>query len=219
MGLEVQAFRVAASDEQLVDLRERLQRTRWPEHETVEDWSQGIPLDYVKDVCAYWATSYDWRAAERRLNEIPQFVAAVDGLDVHFLHVRSPHPNAMPLVMTHGWPGSIVEFLKVIGPLTDPVTHGGEPADAFDVVCPSLPGFGFSGKPEQTGWGVERIGHAWVQLMAGLGYERYGAQGGDWGASVTAEIGLQDPAHVAGIHLNMPFVSSSAMDMNGLTDA
>jgi pimeloyl-ACP methyl ester carboxylesterase len=219
VGLEVQAFRVAASDEQLVDLRERLQRTRWPEHETVEDWSQGIPLDYVKDVCAYWATSYDWRAAERRLNEIPQFVAAVDGLDVHFLHVRSPHPNAMPLVMTHGWPGSIVEFLKVIGPLTDPVTHGGEPADAFDVVCPSLPGFGFSGKPEQTGWGVERIGHAWVQLMAGLGYERYGAQGGDWGASVTAEIGLQDPAHVAGIHLNMPFVSSSAMDMNGLTDA
>jgi pimeloyl-ACP methyl ester carboxylesterase len=203
---------------QLEDLRDRLQRTRWPERETVDDWSQGIPLAYVQDVCGYWATSYDWRRAERQLNAYPQFVAEVDGLDVHFLHVRSPQTNAMPLVMTHGWPGSIVEFLKVIGPLTDPVAHGGRADDAFDVVCPSLPGFGFSGKPGETGWGVERIGRAWAELMVGLGYERYGAQGGDWGASVTAEIGRQDPGHVAGIHLNMPFVAPSAMDMNGLTD-
>ena len=218
VGLNAQPFRIAASDKQLEDLQDRLQRTRWPERETVDDWSQGIPLAYVQDVCGYWATSYDWRRAERQLNAFPQFVAELDGLDVHFLHVRSPHANAMPLVMTHGWPGSIVEFLKVIGPLTDPVAHGGRADDAFDIVCPSLPGFGFSGKPDETGWGVERIGRAWAELMAGLGYERYGAQGGDWGASVTAEIGRQDPGHVAGIHLNMPFVAPSAMDMNGLTD-
>jgi pimeloyl-ACP methyl ester carboxylesterase len=215
--LKVQPFRIEVSDKQLLDLRDRLQGARWPEKETVDDWSQGIPLAYVKDVCDYWSTSYEWRRAERQLNALPQFHATVDGVDIHFLHVRSPHRDALPVVMTHGWPGSIVEFLKVIGPLTDPVAHGGQASDAFDIVCPSLPGFGFSGKPVQKGWGVERIASAWVQLMAGLGYERYGAQGGDWGASVTAEIGLQDPTHVAGIHLNMPFVSSSAMDMNELT--
>lgn len=217
VNIEIQPFRIETSDEQLLDLQDRLQRTRWPEKETVEDWSQGIPLSYVVDVCGYWANEYDWRRAEHRINAYPQFQTNVDGLDIHFLHVRSPHPNALPLIMTHGWPGSIVEFLKIIEPLTDPVAHGGQASDAFDVVCPSLPGFGFSGKPNQTGWGVERIGTAWVQLMARLGYERYGAQGGDWGSGVTAEIGLQDPTHVAGIHMNMPFVSPRSMDMDSLT--
>jgi pimeloyl-ACP methyl ester carboxylesterase len=214
---QIQPYAVTTPEEQLVDLRDRLGRTRWPEEEPVDDWSQGIPRSYLREVCDYWATAYDWRRAERRINSFPQFQTRLNGLDIHFLHVRSPHPDAMPLVITHGWPGSIVEFLNVIGPLTDPVAHGGEAIDAFDIVCPSLPGFGFSGKPAVTGWGVERIGAAWIELMARLGYERYGAQGGDWGSGVTAEIGLQDPAHVAAIHMNMPFVSPRSMDMTDLT--
>jgi len=171
-------FRIAVSDDVLDDLKARLRRTRWPEAELVGDWSQGAPLTWIQEVCRYWAESYDWRQREARLNRFAQFVTAIDGLDIHFVHARSPHPAAMPLVITHGWPGSIVEFHKVIEPLVDPVAHGGNAADAFHVVCPSLPGFAFSGKPATTGWGVDRIAQTWAKLMARLGYARYGAQGG-----------------------------------------
>jgi pimeloyl-ACP methyl ester carboxylesterase len=211
-------FRIATPDEQLTDLRDRLRATRWPEAETVDDWSQGIPLAYVKELCHYWSDEYDWRRTESRLNSIPQFTTELDGLKVHFLHVRSPHPGALPLIVTHGWPGSVVEFMKVIGPLTDPVAHGGDASDAFDVICPSLPGYGYSEKPDRAGWGVERISGAWTQLMARLGYDRYGAQGGDWGAMVTTAIGHQDAAHLAGIHLNMPVARPTAEDMEDLTE-
>jgi pimeloyl-ACP methyl ester carboxylesterase len=214
----VAPFRIATPDEQLTDLRDRLRATRWPEAETVDDWSQGIPLTYVKELCRYWADEYDWRRTENRLNSIPQFATELDGLNVHFIHVRSPHRGALPLIVTHGWPGSVVEFLKVIGPLTDPVAHGGDASDAFDVVCPSLPGYGYSEKPDRTGWGVERIAGAWAQLMARLGYDRYGAQGGDWGAMVTTALGHQDADHLAGIHLNMPVARPAAGDMAELTE-
>jgi pimeloyl-ACP methyl ester carboxylesterase len=203
---DVTPFRIEVSDDELRDLRDRLRRTRWPDRETVEDWSQGTPLAFAQDLCTYWAEKYDWRATEARLNTFPQFRTEIDGLNVHFLHVRSPHEYAMPLVITHGWPGSIVEFHKVIAPLTDPTAHGGKAEDAFHVVAPSLPGYGFSDKPTSTGWGVDRIAGAWSALMARLGYERYGAQGGDWGSMVTSYIGLHDVDHVAGIHLNMPVV-------------
>jgi pimeloyl-ACP methyl ester carboxylesterase len=196
-------FRVQVDGAELADLRKRLARTRWPEREPVDDWTQGVPLEYLKALCDYWAGAYDWRAREARLNAFPQFRVEVDGLGIHFLHVRSPVPDALPLVMTHGWPGSVVEFLEVIGPLTDPAAHGGDTRDAFHVVCPSLPGYGFSDKPAVTGWGVERTAAAWAELMAGLGYERYGAQGGDWGSAVTTALGILDRAHVVGIHLNM----------------
>src|ERR1700759_1806697 len=166
-------------------LQRRLANTRWPEHETVDDWSQGAPLAKVRALCDYWRTTYDWRRCEAQLNGLGQFKTEIDGLGVHFLHVRSPHPNALPLLLTHGWPGSVIEFLKVIGPLTDPVAHGGNAADAFHVVIPSLPGYGFSDKPTAAGWGVERIATAWITLMKRLGYERFFAQGGDWGAAVT----------------------------------
>ena len=201
MSDEVTPFRIGIPQADLGDLRERLVRARWPEAETVGDWSQGVPLAYLRELCAYWADGYDWRATEARLNALPQFRTEIDGLGIHFVHVRSPHPDALPLVLTHGWPGSIVEFLKVIGPLTDPTAHGGDAADAFHVVCPSLPGYGFSDKPTRPGWGVERIADAWAALMARLGYGRYGAQGSDWGTSISASIGQQDPDHVAGIHL------------------
>ncbi len=203
MSDEIRPFRIDIPEEDLIDLRERLARTRWPEAETVDDWSQGIPRAYVQDLCTYWATKYDWRATEQRLNAFPQFRTELDGLDIHFLHVRSPEPDALPLVITHGWPGSVVEFHKVIGPLTDPVAHGGDASDAFHVVCPSLPGYGFSDRPTRPGWKTPRIAQAWSTLMARLGYDRYGAQGGDWGASVTTSIGQQDTNHVVGIHLNM----------------
>jgi pimeloyl-ACP methyl ester carboxylesterase len=201
---DVTPFRIDISEADLDDLRQRLARTRWPERETVDDWSQGIPLAYTQELCEYWANKYDWRATEARLNQFPQFRTTIDDLGIHFIHVRSPHEDAFPLVITHGWPGSIVEFHKVIAPLTDPTAHGGDAADAFHVVCPSLPGYGFSDKPTVTGWGTDHIGAAWAQLMARLGYSRYGAQGGDWGAAVTTEIGRQDVDHAAGIHLNMP---------------
>ncbi|MGZ6907482.1 MAG: epoxide hydrolase family protein [Acidimicrobiia bacterium] len=200
----VEPFRIAATDASLADLRERLVRTRWPERETVDDWSQGIPLATVQRLCEHWAARYDWRAREARLNAFPQFRTELDGLGVHFLHVRSPEPDALPLVMTHGWPGSVVEFLKAIGPLSDPAAHGGDPADAFHVIAPSLPGYGFSDKPARPGWTVQRIAGAWAELMARLGYPRFGAQGGDWGASVTTSLATQYPERVAGIHLNMP---------------
>jgi pimeloyl-ACP methyl ester carboxylesterase len=218
MSDELEEFRVEIPDDALRDLRERLERTRWPDAETVSDWSQGVPLDYIRELCAYWADGYDWRATEARLNALPQFRTTIDGLGIHFIHVRSRHPDALPLVITHGWPGSIVEFLKVIEPLTDPTAHGGAPADAFHVVCPSLPGYGFSDKPEQPGWGVERIAAAWTELMARLGYQRYGAQGSDWGTSISASIGQQDPEHVVGIHLTPPLAPPDPATYDDLTE-
>ncbi|MFL5825936.1 MAG: epoxide hydrolase family protein [Thermoleophilaceae bacterium] len=211
-------FRIEVPDAELEDLRARLRRARWPERETVEDWSQGVPLEYLQDLCAYWADGYDWRAAETRLKALPQFRTVIDGLGIHFLHVRSAQADALPLVITHGWPGSIVEFLKVIGPLTDPVAFGGEPADAFHIVCPSLPGYGFSDKPAGAGWGVERIAAAWSVLMATLGYERYGGQGSDWGTSISASIGQRDAAHIAGIHLTPPLAPPDPATFDELTE-
>ena len=170
MSAEIKPYRISVGDDVLDDLKSRLRNTRWPEAELVEDWSQGAPLKWIKDICRYWAEEYDWRGREARLNRFAQFTTEIDGLDIHFLHVRSPHPEAMPLVITHGWPGSVVEFHKVIEPLTDPTAHGGNAADAFHVVCPSLPGFGFSAKPKTTGWGVGRIASSWAVLMDRLGY-------------------------------------------------
>jgi epoxide hydrolase len=216
---EVTPFRVEVAEVALDDLRERLARTRWSEAETVDDWSQGVPLAYLQDLCRYWADGYDWRATEARLNTLPQFRIELDGLGIHFLHVRSPHPGALPVVMTHGWPGSIVEFLKVLGPLTDPVAHGGDAADAFHLVCPSLPGYGFSDKPDRTGWGVERIAGAWATLMARLGYDRYGATGADWGTSVSTALARLDPDHLAGIHLVPPLAPPDPGTFDDLTDA
>jgi epoxide hydrolase len=204
MSDDITGFRIDIPDADLDDLRRRLRQTRWPEPETVDDWSQGIPLAYVRQLCEYWLERYDWRATEARLNRLPQFVTEIDGIDIHFVHARSAEDGALPLVITHGWPGSIIEFGKVIGPLTDPVAFGGSAADAFHVVCPSLPGYGFSGKPARPGWGIGPIADTWDQLMGRLGYERYGAQGGDWGAQVTTAIGMRHPEHVVGIHLNMP---------------
>jgi epoxide hydrolase len=197
-----QPFEVEFADGSTAHLRARLENTRWPEAETVDDWSQGVPLGYLREICEYWAGEYDMGRLAARLNAWPQFHAEIDGLGIHFIHARSPHPEAIPLVMTHGWPGSVVEFLGVLGPLVDPPAYGGEAADAFHVVCPSLPGYGFSDKPAATGWGIGRTAKAWAELMARLGYERYVAQGGDWGFSVTAALATRAPEHVAGIHLN-----------------
>jgi len=215
---DITPFKISVDEAVLDDLRDRLARTRWPEAEVVDDWSQGIPLSYVQEVCSYWADSYDWRAAEARLNSFPQFKTEIDGLGIHFVHVRSPHDDAMPLIITHGWPGSIVEFSKVIGPLTDPTAHGGDAADAFHVVCPSLPGFGFSDKPTETGWGIARIADAWDELMERLGYDHYIAQGGDWGSAVTSEIGAVSDGRCIGIHLNMPTAAPDPATMNDLSE-
>ena len=198
-------FRLEVPESDLADLRQRLHRTRWPEAATVGGWVQGVPLDYAQELCAYWADRYDWRQLEAELNKLPQYRTVLDGggddgVEVHLLHVRSRHAGALPLLLTHGWPGSIVEFLGVVDALTDPP----DPRDAFHVVIPSLPGYGWSGKPSQAGWGVERIAVAWAQLMDRLGYPRYGAQGGDWGAMVTAALGTAAPEFLAGIHLTMP---------------
>jgi pimeloyl-ACP methyl ester carboxylesterase len=201
------------------ELKERLRRTRWPEAETTGDWTQGVPLDYTRRLCEHWRDRYDWRATEARLNQFPQFRTEIDGVGIHFLHVRSPHPGALPLVMTHGWPGSIVEFGKVIGPLTDPAAHGGDAADAFHLVCPSLPGYAFSGKPARPGWGVPHIADAWDTLMTRLGYPSYGAQGGDWGSQVTTALGVRHPDHLTGLHLNMVGFLPDQDTMNDLTEA
>ena len=218
MPAEIQPFRIHAADADLDDLKHRLRATRWTEPETVNDWSQGVPLAYLREVCDYWANTYDWRKREARLNTFPQFRTEIDGLGIHFLHVRSPHATATPLILTHGWPGSIVEFIKVIPLLADPTAHGGDATSAFHVVCPSLPGYGFSDKPKQHGWGVERIARAWSDLMQRLGYKWYYAQGGDWGAAVTTAIALQDTEHCHGIHLNMPTVRPDPETMSTLTD-
>jgi pimeloyl-ACP methyl ester carboxylesterase len=204
MADRIEPFVIAADGAALDDLRDRLRRTRWPERETVEDWSQGVPLAYVRDLCGHWADGYDWRATQARLNRIPQFTTGIDGLDVHFLHVRSPHPDAVPLIMTHGWPGSFLEFERVLGPLADPTAHAGDAAGAFHVVVPSLPGYGFSGKPATPGWDVHRIAGAWAELMTRLGYQRFLAQGSDWGTSVSTSLALQHPGRLLGIHLVPP---------------
>ena len=209
----IRPFQIAVPDAVLQDLRVRLHNTRWPEAELVNDWSQGAPLAWIQDICAYWADGFDWRKQEAALNRFPQFMTVIDDIDIHFIHALSPHATAMPLLLTHGWPGSIAEFHKVIEPLTNPTLFGGKAEDAFHVVCPSLPGFGFSGKPTTTGWGVDRIAQAWAQLMARLGYARYAAQGGDWGSAVTSSVGAQDHAHCLGIHITLAM--GSRPQLNG----
>jgi pimeloyl-ACP methyl ester carboxylesterase len=209
---EIRPFQVEIPEEALADLRRRIEATNWPERETVADQSQGVPLALVEKLARYWATDYDWRECEARLNALPQFVTEIDGLDIHFIHVRSPHEDALPLIVNHGWPGSIIEQLKIIDRLTDPTAHGATEADAFHLVIPSMPGYGFSGKPTGTGWGPERIGRAWAALMPRLGYNRYVAQGGDWGAFVVDQMGLQAPEGLLAIHTNMPATVPADID-------
>lgn len=215
----IEPFTLEIPQAEIDDLRRRLASTRWPEREAVDDWTQGAPLDRVRALCKHWETDYDWRRCEAMLNGFGQHRTSLGGLGIHFLHVRSPHADALPLLLTHGWPGSVIEFHKVIGLLTDPVAHGGEARDAFHIVAPSLPGYGFSDKPTTTGWGVERIAEAWITLMRRLGYDRFVAQGGDWGAAVTTAIGVARPPECLAIHLNMPIVFPEAGDMADLTPA
>jgi pimeloyl-ACP methyl ester carboxylesterase len=209
---DIRPFQVAIPDEALVDLRRRIADTNWPERETVTDQSQGVPLATMQKLATYWMTDYDWRACEKHLNAFPQFITRIDGLDIHFLHVRSQHDDALPLLINHGWPGSIIEQLKLIDRLTDPTSHGGTAADAFHVVIPSMPGYGFSSKPTGTGWGPERMGRAWTELMQRLGYRRYVAQGGDWGAFVVDQMGLQAPGGLLAIHTNLPATVPADVD-------
>ena len=210
MGVDtIEEFRIDIPQAELDDLRDRLGRTRWPDQLPGVGWDYGIALDDVRELAEYWRTGYDWRVHERRLNSFPQFTTEIDGQVVHFLHVRSASPGAMPLIMTHGWPGSVVEFMEIIGPLTDPGAHGGDPGDAFHMVVPSIPGFGFSGPTRERGWNVTRVARAWDSLMGRLGYQRYGAQGGDWGSAISRELGVIVPERMIGVHLNMlsPYVS------------
>ena len=208
----IRPFHVDVPDEALEDLRRRIEATQWPEKETVDDDSQGVPLATMQDLARHWATDYDWRRCEEKLNALPQFMTEIDGLDIHFIHVRSDHADAMPLIVNHGWPGSVIEQLKIIDPLVDPTAHGGTASDAFDVVIPSMPGYGFSGKPMSSGWGPERMARAWAELMQRLGYTRYVAQGGDWGAFVVDQMGLQAPNGLLAIHTNMPATVPAEID-------
>ncbi len=200
----IRPFRINVPEEALVDLRRRVLATRWPDRETVPDQSQGIQLAKIKPLVEHWGSGYDWRKAEAKLNALPQFMTAIDGVDIQFIHVRSKHPKALPLIMTHGWPGSVFELLKTVGPLTDPTAHGGQAEDAFDLVLPSMPGYGFSGKPTDTGWDPNRIARAWAELMKRLGYTRYVGQGGDWGSPVSSAMARQAPTGLLGIHINLP---------------
>src|SRR4051812_36120243 len=200
----IRPFTVKVSGEALTDLHRRILATRWPDKETVADRSQGVQLANLQELVRYWGNGYDWRKAEARLNALPQFTTTIDGVDIHFIHVRSRHPYALPLIMTHGWPGSVFELLKTVGPLTDPTSHGGRAEDAFHLVMPSVPGFGFSGKPKGTGWGPDRIARVWTELMTRLGYTGYVAQGGDWGSPITSAMARQAPAGLLGIHINLP---------------
>ncbi|QEC49013.1 epoxide hydrolase [Baekduia soli] len=202
-------FRLEVADAELDDLHDRLRRTRWAAPLPGEPWERGVPAGYLRELADYWRTAYDWRRQEARINALPQFTTTISGTTIHFAHVRSPEPGALPLIITHGWPGSIVEFLEIIGPLSDPRAHGGDPADAFDVVVPSLPGYVLSGPTPDTGWDTRRIAAAWAQLMRELGYDRYGAQGGDWGGIVTRQLGVDDAGHVLGVHLNTLFTFPS----------
>jgi pimeloyl-ACP methyl ester carboxylesterase len=211
---DIQPYLLEIPEADLEDLRQRLDRTRWPDELPGVGWAYGVPLGYLRELVAYWRDQYDWRASERQLNDFPQFTTTIDGQRVHFLHVRSPERAAMPLIITHGWPGSVAEFMRMIGPLTDPSAHGGDPADAFHVVAPSIPGYGLSGPTTERGWDVRRVATAFAELMLRLGYRRFGAHGGDWGAGISRDLGLIDPAHVAGVHVTM---LSSAVPREQLT--
>lgn len=215
----VEPFHLSIPDSALVDLRHRLEATRWPDRELVDDLSQGAPLAQVQALCDYWRERYDWRRCEAMLNGLGQWRTEIDGLGIHFLHIRSPRDDALPLLMTHGWPGSVIEFHKVVGPLTDPASHGGDDGDAFHLILPSLPGYGFSDKPRELGWNVARVARAWTELMARLGYDRFFAQGGDWGSAVTTELAIQRPPALAAIHLNMPRAYPEPSDLVDCTPA
>jgi pimeloyl-ACP methyl ester carboxylesterase len=218
MSEEVLPFEVAVENAQLQELRQRIAATRWPEQETCKGWDQGVPLAYARELADYWANGYDWRRWEQRLNQWPQFKTQIDGIDIHFIHVRSSHEDALPMIISHGWPGSVVEFHKIIEPLTQPERHGGTGSDAFHLVLPSLPGYGFSGPPKSTGTSVEAIGRMWGKLMARLGYDRYVAQGGDWGSIITQSMGQTETTHCDAIHTNMPLVVPDPETMDSLTE-